>query len=111
MPSESDSIPAAQCSPGPRTEKGTWSPLVVAHLGSSPNQQCPTNVDANIHWFLDTEQIGCCTQNAYISTASPGQYACCQCGSTCSGLPPAMLQDWTLDGKLSEALEIECMYD
>src|ERR1700712_1984807 len=102
-PSESDHIPAAQCGPGPKSARGDWSPLVVAHIGSSPNQQCPTNTDADIHWFLDADQIGCCTQNAYLSTASPGQFACCQCGTNCAGLPPPMLQDWTLTGELFRA--------
>jgi hypothetical protein len=97
MPSPSDMIPAAQCSPG-GSSKAQWVPFLVAHQNESPALQCPTSNDANIHWFLDTDNIGCCPQNAYLSTAVAGQYACCPCGSSCAGLPPAAFQDWSLNG-------------
>jgi hypothetical protein len=97
MPSPGDMIPAAQCPVG-GTPGGQWTPFLVAHQGSDQALQCPTNDSTNIHWFLDSDQIGCCPQNAYLTTAVPGQYACCPCGSSCGGLPPAAFQDWTMSG-------------
>jgi hypothetical protein len=97
VPSPSDIIPAAQCSAGGPTQ-GQWMPFLVAHQNPDPALQCPTNNGANIHWFLDSDNIGCCPQNAYLSTAVAGQYACCACGSSCAGLPPAAFQDWSLNG-------------
>jgi hypothetical protein len=97
VPSPSDMIPAAQCSAG-GSGQGQWMPFIVAHQNSDPALQCPTDNTANIHWFLDSDNIGCCPQNAYLSTAVAGQYACCPCGSSCAGLPPAAFQDWSLNG-------------
>jgi hypothetical protein len=97
-PSPTDIIPAAQCSGGPG--KGQWSPFIVAHEGPLPSAMCPLDRDRGVFWFLDQEQVGCCIQNSYLTTAIRSQFACCPCGSTCAGLPPPMLQDWTFNGKL-----------
>jgi hypothetical protein len=101
IPSNGDSIPAAQCTaPGASAATGSWSPFILGHMSASPGQQCPTDDTNNIHWFLDSDQMGCCVQNSYLTTASPNQYACCPCGSTCNGLPPPMMLDWSLNGKI-----------
>ncbi|KAF2674501.1 hypothetical protein BT63DRAFT_12192 [Microthyrium microscopicum] len=93
LPSATDTIPLAQCIAG-GSKSGAWAPFVVAHTGS--DGQCPVDAAANIFWAIDAEGIGCCPQNNYLSTAVAGQFACCPCGSSCAGLPPQALQDWSL---------------
>jgi hypothetical protein len=65
---------------------------------------CPTDTTGASGaptWLLDAENLGCCPQGNYLSTAAAGQWACCPCGTACAGLPPAPFQEWSFNGTYS----------